>query len=227
MTRCGNCRWNTFVIADSGKDAQMLAGPRAALEMLSAAQRYRDAFTCKHADRVVDLAAAIAIRMDLPERRIEILRLAAMVHDIGKIGVPSEIVGKAGTLSEPEYALMKTHCAIGYDILTHLRSRFPIADIVVQHHERLDGSGYPQALSGNAILLEARILAVADVFDAMTSHRSYRAALSVDFVLAQIQAMAGRTLDADAVGSCTAHVLANPAASYVGAVAPAAHTRLG
>ena len=196
----------------------MLAEHRAALEMLCAAQRYRDPFTCKHEDRVADLASAIAIRMDLSSTRVECLRFAAIVHDIGKIGVPTEIVGKAGTLTEPEYALMKTHCVIGYEILSHLRSRLPIADIAAQHHERIDGSGYPHALAGNNIILEARILAVADIFDAMTSHRAYRAALPEDFVLAELKTMAGRTLDPGAVDACCVHILARPAAHAPAAV---------
>jgi len=204
-----------------GRDARAFEAQQSALAMLSSAQRYRDPFTCKHEDRTAELAAAIAARMGLPPARIEILRLAATVHDIGKIGVPTEIVGKAGKLSDPEYALMKTHSVIGHEILRHLRSPFPFAEIALQHHERLDGSGYPQALSGDAILLEARILAVADVCDAMTSHRAYRAALPRDFVLAELHGMSGRTLDANAVAACTAHVLAHPVAESRGRVVTA------
>lgn len=199
-----------------GKDASGLEVQQSALAMLSAAQGYRDPFTCKHEDRTANLAAAIAARMGLPSARIEILRLAATVHDIGKIGVPTEIVGKACKLSDPEYALMKTHCVIGHEILGQLRSPCPFAEIALQHHERLDGSGYPQALSGEEILLEARILAVADVFDAMTSHRAYRAALPQDFVLSEPHGMNGRTLDANAVEACTAHVLTLPVADMRG-----------
>ncbi len=183
-------------------DAGMLEALRPSIALLSAAHGYRDSFTVEHQDRVAALAVAIGTRLGLGELRIEILRLAAIVHDIGKIAIPSEILSKPGALSDPEYALIKQHCVIGYNILGNLKSPAAIAEIAYQHHERIDGSGYPRGLSGTEILLEARILAVADVFDAMISNRAYRPGLPVDFVLGEMRTMAGRVLDRDAVDAC-------------------------
>lgn len=192
-------------------DTSLLKALRPAIDMLARAHRYRDAHTCLHQERVADFAASIGAIMGLPTGRLEVLHLAATIHDIGKLGVPTEIVGKPGTLSDPEYALVQTHCAIGHDILMQLRAPFPIADIVFQHHERLDGSGYPRGVKGDAILVEARILAVADVFDAMSSYRPYRAALSEDFVLGELHQMSGHALDRDAVEACARYVLSGKA----------------
>lgn len=191
-------------------DTRALEAMRPGVAMLSAAHRYQDSITVKHQDRTAELAAAIGVRLGLSPSRTEVLRLAAIVHDIGKIGVPADILRKPGTLSVPEYAIVKTHCAIGHDVLQHLQAPFPVAEITLQHHERLDGSGYPRGLFGESILLEARILSVADVFDAMTSNRSYRAGFPADFVLGELQAMAGRLLDADAVDACRHYILTEP-----------------
>ncbi len=180
---------------------------RPGLAVLTAAHGHRDPFTVKHAQRAADLAAAIAIRLGLSPVRVEVLRLATIVHDIGKIAIPSDILAKPGALSEHEYAIVKTHCAVSFDVLQHFQAPFPVAEIAYQHHERLDGSGYPRGLVGDSILPEARILAVADVFDAMTSNRAYRPGLAVDFVLGELQQMAGRLLDADAVNACRDYVL--------------------
>jgi putative nucleotidyltransferase with HDIG domain len=178
---------------------------------LTAAQGSRDPFTVQHQERVSSLAVAIGTQLGLAEERLEILRLAAVVHDIGKMAVPAEILGKPGALSGPEYALIKTHCVIGFGILQELQSPLPIAEIAYQHHERLDGSGYPRGLSGNRILLEARIVSVADVYDAMTSNRAYRAGMPADFVLETLRGMAGSLLDADAVEACQHCILSAPA----------------
>jgi HD-GYP domain-containing protein (c-di-GMP phosphodiesterase class II) len=183
-------------------NARMLDALRPTIATLSAAHRYRDSFAVEHQERAAELAVAIGVQLGLGLQRLEVLRLSAIVHDIGKIAVPAEILGKPGPLSDVEYAVVKTHCAIGYDILRHLHAPLPIAEIAYQHHERLDGSGYPRGLSGEGILLEARILAVADMFDAMTSHRAYRSGLPADFVLGELHAKAGRELDADAVEAC-------------------------
>jgi HD-GYP domain-containing protein (c-di-GMP phosphodiesterase class II) len=180
---------------------------RPAIQMMARAHQYRDPFTSQHQERVAQFAVAIGAAMGMPAVRLEILYLAAIVHDIGKLGIPAEIVGKPGRLSGPEYALVQTHCAIGHDILLQLQAPFPIADIVHQHHERADGSGYPRGLRADAILEEARILAVADTFDAMSSYRPYRAALSEDFVLAELHKMAGQLLDRRVVDAFTRHVL--------------------
>lgn len=185
-----------------GIDARMLEALRPSIAMLSAALDYRDPFTVRHQERTAQLAVAIGAQLGLGTQRLEVLRLAAMVHDIGKIALPAEILGKPGVLSDTEYALVKTHCAIGYGILQNLQSPLPIAEIAYQHHELLDGSGYPRGLSGEAILLEARIVSVADVYDAMSSSRSYHSGMPADFVLEKLHAMAGTLLDKDAVEAC-------------------------
>ena len=189
-------------------DAPALLAARPAIEMLVTVQRLQDPHTCRHAERTADLAVAIAGLLGLTILQIETLRLAAMVHDIGKIALPGGILGKPSRLSEFEYSLVKTHSGYGYQILQALNSELPLAQIVHQHHERMDGSGYPLGLSGRHILPEARILAVADVFDAMTSLRAYRAAIAEDLVLTELRAMAVRTLDAEVVRACVDHVTA-------------------
>ena len=188
-------------------DTPLLNALRPSIQMMARAHQYRDPFTCQHQERVAQFAVSIGAAMGMPALRLEILYLAAIVHDIGKLGIPAEIIGKPGRLSDPEYALVQTHSAIGHDILLQLHAPFPIADIVHQHHERADGSGYPRGLRGEAILEEARILAVADIFDAMSSYRPYRAALSEDFVLGELHKMAGHLLDRRAVDAFARHVL--------------------
>jgi putative nucleotidyltransferase with HDIG domain len=202
-----------------GADTPLLKALRPAIEMLARAHRHRDKFTYQHQERVAHFAVSIGAILGLPVMHREFLHLAAMVHDIGKLAIPAEIINKPGKLSDPEYAIVQTHCSIGHDILRQLQAPFPIADIILQHHERMDGSGYPQGLRGDSILKEARILAVADAFDAMSSYRPYRAALSEDFVLGELHKMAGHLLDREAVEALSRHVLnggaLHPAASSV------------
>ncbi len=131
----------------------------------------RDPYTAGHQRRVAQLAAAIADELGMAKDEIEGLRLAATIHDIGKIAIPAEILARPGTLSAIEFSLLKQHPRAGYDILKEIPFPWPIADMVLQHHERLDGSGYPDAITGDQILPESRILAVADVVEAMNSHR--------------------------------------------------------
>jgi HD-GYP domain-containing protein (c-di-GMP phosphodiesterase class II) len=192
-------------------DTPLLHSLRHAIDALATAHSHRDLYAHHHEDRVAELAVSIGAGMGLSPTRLEVLGFAARVHDIGKLGIPTEIVSKPGKLSDPENALIQTHSAIGHDILLQLRSAFPIADIVLQHHERLDGSGYPRGLKTVAIMEEARILAVADVFDAMSSYRPYRAALSEDFVLGEIHKMAAIKLDQKAVDACTRYILSGKA----------------
>jgi len=180
---------------------------RPSIEMLARAHRYRDPFTCQHQERVARFAVSIGAALGMPALRLEVLYLAAIVHDIGKLAVPAEIIAKPGKLSDPEYTLVQAHSAIGYDILLQLHAPYSIADIVHQHHERSDGSGYPCGLRGDAILEEARVLAVADTFDAMSSYRPYRTALPEDFVLGELHKMAGHTLDRDPVEALARLVL--------------------
>jgi len=169
---------------------------------LASTVEMRDAYTAGHQRRVTSLAEAIAQEMGLSADRIHGLRLAGTVHDLGKITIPAEILSKPGKLSAIEYAFIKTHPQVGYDILKPVKFPWPIADIVLQHHERLDGSGYPNGLKGDAILLEARIIAVADVVESMISHRPYRAALGIDAALDEIQKGKGRLYDPAVVDAC-------------------------
>jgi HD-GYP domain-containing protein (c-di-GMP phosphodiesterase class II) len=188
--------------------ASALKSLQPAISMLARAHHHRDSLTCRHEQRVAAIAVAIARTMRLPANRIDALNLAALVHDIGQLGVPGEIVSKPDRLSDPEQALMQTHCEIGRDILQHLDAAgAPVAEIVYQHHERVDGSGYPRRLRGASILEEARILAVADTFDALSSYRAYRAPLSEDFVLAELRRLGETALDKVAVDACVRYVL--------------------
>lgn len=147
----------------------------------------RDPYTAGHQRRVAELAAAIATEMNFPEDRIIGIRMGGNIHDLGKISVPAEILSKPGRLTENEFALIKTHPRIGYEIIADIKFSWPIAQMMLQHHENINGSGYPQGLSGEDILLEARILCVADVVEAMASHRPYRAALGIDVALDEIK----------------------------------------
>lgn len=162
----------------------------------------RDPYTAGHQHRVGDLACAIAQEMGLPEERIEVLRLAAFVHDIGKMGVPADILTKPGKLSEIEMSLIRVHCQVGFDILKNVEFPWPIADMVFQHHERLDGSGYPEGLAGLAILLEARIIGVADVVEAMSADRPYRPALDLSDALEEISKNRGVLYDSEVTDAC-------------------------
>jgi putative two-component system response regulator len=162
----------------------------------------RDPYTAGHQLRVAELARAIAQNLGLPEETVEGIYQAGVIHDIGKIYIPAEILAKPGKLCEQEYALIRQHPQIGYEILQPIRFPWPIADIALQHHERLDGSGYPNMLGGDAILAEARILAVADVVEAMSSHRPYRPTLGIHAALEEIRANKGRLYDADAAEAC-------------------------
>jgi len=155
----------------------------------------RDPYTSGHQQRVADLAVAIAIEMDLPKDQIEGIHMGGLIHDLGKISVPAEILSKPGRLTEMEFAIIKTHPRMGYEIIANIEFPWPIAQMVLQHHERIDGSGYPQGLSGEDILLEARILSVADVVEAMASHRPYRSALGIDAALKEISDNAGKLYD--------------------------------
>jgi PAS domain S-box-containing protein len=164
----------------------------------------RDPYTSGHQQRVARLAVAMAREMALPDHRIQGLYLAGIIHDVGKINIPSEILNKPGKISKLEYQLIQGHAEAGYDIVKGVDFPWPIADMVRQHHERLDGSGYPQGLKGEAILLEARIISVADVVEAMMSHRPYRPALGIDAALAEIENGKGGLYDPEAVDACVA-----------------------
>ena len=162
----------------------------------------RDPYTAGHEKHVAQLASAIATEMGLSPDRIEGVQLAARIHDIGKISVPAEILCKPGKLSEAEFALIKAHPKTGYDILEPIDFPWPIAEMVYQHHEKLDGSGYPRALRGNQILLEARILCIADRVEAMAFHRPYRPSLGIDAALDEITKNGRRFYDGEAADAC-------------------------
>jgi PAS domain S-box-containing protein len=179
---------------------------RAALEqtihVMAETVDQRDPYTAGHQRRVADLCMRIAQKLGLPDDRAHGLHLAASIHDLGKIGIPAEILSKPGLLTPTQFNLLKEHAQLGYDILKNVAFPWPIADMILQHHERLDGSGYPHGLKGDAISLEARILAVADIAEAMSSHRPYRAAKGVDAALDEILAQRGTHYDAQVVDAC-------------------------
>lgn len=207
---------------------------KATVNALVSAVELRDPYTAGHQRRVAQIAYAIASEMGLPEEQIEGTRMAALIHDIGKINVPSEILSKPGRLSDSEFDLVKTHPQVGhdilnvpaenlsppgrlsqiefslikshpqvgYDVLKDIDFPWPVAEIVLQHHERLDGSGYPQGLSDEEIMLEARVLAVADVVEAMSSHRPYRPARGIDEALEEISQNRGILYDPEVVDAC-------------------------
>lgn len=164
----------------------------------------RDPYTAGHQRNVSVLAAAIARDMGLSEHDIEGIRLAGVVHDIGKISVPAEILSKSGKLNPIEFEFIKVHAQAGHDIIKDVLFPWPVAQMILQHHERLDGSGYPNGVKGDEILLGARIIAVADVVEAMMAHRPYRAALGLDAALAEIEAGKGTVYDPAVVDACRA-----------------------
>lgn len=162
----------------------------------------RDPYTAGHQRGVANLAVAIARRLGLSEDRLEGLKLAATVHDLGKISIPAEILAKPSGLTEVEMGMIRIHPGAGYEILRKVEFPWPIAQMVLQHHERINGSGYPQGLQAPDILLEAKILGVADVVDAMCSHRPYRAALGISMALAEIRQNRGLLYDPAVVDAC-------------------------
>ncbi len=172
------------------------------VQAMSVAVEMRDPYTAGHQERVAELAGAIAVAQGLDQETVYGLEMAGRIHDLGKITVPAEILAKPGRLSNLEYELIKNHVRAGYDILKKIEFPWPIARIILQHHERLDGSGYPAGLAGEAILPQARILAVADVFETIASHRPYRPSLGVHKALAELEAGRGVRYDPDVVGVC-------------------------
>lgn len=172
------------------------------VKALASTVEMRDPYTAGHQLKVTNLASAIAKEIGLSEEKIEGIRVAGAVHDVGKIQVPAEILSKPGQITKMEFDIIKTHPQVSHDILKKIEFPWPIAQIVLQHHERMNGSGYPNGLSGQEILLEARILAVADVVEAMSSFRPYRPALGIERALEEIKNNRGRLYDPDAVDAC-------------------------
>ncbi len=163
---------------------------------------YKDPYTAGHQRRVADLGRAIATEMGLSQQQIDAVRMAGLLHDIGKISVPGEILTKPTKLTETEFKLIKEHPQVAYDILKSIVFPWPIADIIYQHHERIDGSGYPQGLKGEDILIEAKVLAVADVVEAMITHRPYREARKLEDALREISMNKGILYDPKAADAC-------------------------
>ena len=172
------------------------------IQAIAATLESRDPYTAGHQRRVAELATAIAQEMNLPEKQIQGIRFAAVIHDLGKIHIPAEILSKPGKLNEIEYKFIQMHPQSGYDILKNIKFPWPIADIILQHHEKLDGSGYPQGLTGDKILLESKIVCVADVVEAISSHRPYRPSLGIQAALDEIRRGRGSVYDETVVDAC-------------------------
>lgn len=174
---------------------QLVNALNTTIEAMSKTMEWRDPYTAGHQKKVALLSQAIAKKLGWSEEKIRGIYLAALVHDMGKIATPAEILTKPSMLTETEMTLIKEHPRTGYDILKDIPFTWPIAQAVYQHHERLDGSGYPNGISGDAIISEARILAVADTIEAMTSHRPYRPGLGLGKAIELVKAEAGKSLD--------------------------------
>jgi PAS domain S-box-containing protein len=174
----------------------------ATIQVMVSAIEMRDPYTAGHQLRSADLARAIATEMGLPQEKIDGIRMAGSIHDIGKLSIPAEILSKPTKLTNNEFNLIKEHSYSGYEMLKNVKSPWPLAQIVYQHHERMDGSGYPRNLKGDEILMEARIMAVADVVEAMASHRPYRPGLGIDAALAEIEKNKGIFYDNTVANAC-------------------------
>jgi PAS domain S-box-containing protein/putative nucleotidyltransferase with HDIG domain len=177
---------------------------RETIDTLAALNEARDPYTAGHQARVADLCVAIAQKMGLPLHAVEGIRMSALVHDIGKIAIPAEVLTKPTQLNSFEIAMLRNHVQAGFDVLKHIHFPWPVAQTVLQHHERLDGSGYPNGVKGDSICEEAKILAVADTVEAMTSNRPYRFGLGLDVALETIQEGRGTLFDAQVVDACVA-----------------------
>ncbi|AWI77526.1 PAS sensor protein [Parazoarcus communis] len=172
------------------------------IQVIADTTEQRDSYTAGHQRRVAQICSRIGAELGLSEDRVHGLHLAASIHDMGKIGIPSEILSKPRKLTDLEFRLIKEHAQFGFNIMKSVNFPWPIAEIILQHHERIDGSGYPRGLKGADLLLESKILAVADVVEAMASHRPYRAALGIEAALTEITTQRGITLDAEVVDAC-------------------------
>lgn len=177
---------------------------REVVNSLAMVTEKRDPYTAGHQERVSIIAVAIAEELGLPPDQVEGIRIAGMLHDVGKISIPQELLSKPTRLTGYEMEIVKTHSAAGYEILKNISFPWRIDDFVHQHHERLDGSGYPNGLSGDDILYESRILAIADVVEAMSSHRPYRPARGIESALTEIREHRGIYFDPEAVDVCIA-----------------------
>jgi putative nucleotidyltransferase with HDIG domain len=172
------------------------------IQVLVSALEARDPYTAGHQSRSANLACAIATEMGLSQDKIDGIRMAGIIHDIGKLSIPAEILSKPTELIDIEFSLIKEHSLTGYEMLKNVESPWPLAEIIYQHHERVDGSGYPRNLKGDEILIESRILAVADVIEAMASHRPYRPSFGIEAALNEISKNKGILYDHAVVDAC-------------------------
>ncbi len=195
------------LLAERERNVETLARSLSAvINVVSHAVELRDPYTAGHQRRVCALATGIARQSGMSESEIEDIRVAALMHDVGKISIPAEILSKPGRLTPTEFALVKSHSEAGCAIIKSAHMREPIAELVYQHHERCDGSGYPRALLGEALLPGAKVLMVSDVVEAIASHRPYRPAIGMDAALEEITSNAGVLYDRDVVDACVAVV---------------------
>jgi len=183
-------------------EQKLLEAFESTIKVVSLALEKRDPYTAGHQNNCARIAKALAEQLNFDKEIVKGIYQAAAIHDIGKIYLPSEILNKPSRLSHAEFGLIKTHAQVGYDIIKDVKFPWPIAKTILQHHERLDGSGYPNGLKGDDICIEARVLAVADVVDAMSSDRPYRKGFGLDVALSEIEAKAGVFYDADIVNAC-------------------------
>jgi PAS domain S-box-containing protein/putative nucleotidyltransferase with HDIG domain len=172
------------------------------IQVMASAVEMRDPYTAGHQKKSADLARAIATEMGLPKDRVDGIRMAGIIHDIGKLSIPAEILSKPANMTDIEFSMIKEHARSGYEMLKDVESLWPLAEIIYQHHERLNGTGYPRNLKGDEILMESRILAVADVVEAMASNRPYRPGLGIEAALEEIEKNKGILYDDAVADSC-------------------------
>jgi putative nucleotidyltransferase with HDIG domain len=172
------------------------------IQVMVSAVEMRDPYTAGHQLRVANLACAIATEMGLSQEKIEGILMAGSIHDVGKLSIPAEILSKPTKLTNTEFSIIKEHSKSGYEMLKDVESPWPLAEIVYEHHERMNGSGYPRNLKGDEILMEARIMAVADVVEAIASHRPYRPSLGIETALEEIEKNKGILYDNAVVDAC-------------------------
>ena len=195
-------RWISVILENAKLYEQLRKTLESTAVTLAEVVEIRDPYTAGHQRRVAALAVALAQQLNLPPERVEAVRLVALLHDIGKIAAPAEVLNKPGKLSELEMRFVRKHPWTAFKVLRDIPFPYPVAEIVLQHHERMDGSGYPRGLKGDEIMLEARILAVADVVEAMSSHRPYRPPYPIEEVLAELEQQRGKLYDAQVVEAC-------------------------
>lgn len=187
---------------DTGIKDEVLKVLSGAVDVLTTISSLIDSYTANHQKRASQLACAIADKLNLPKSQYEGIRVASLLHDIGKVAVPNNILSKYGAISEHEFGIIKSHPQNGYKILSQLKFPWPIGKIVLQHHERIDGTGYPVGLLGDDIYLEAKVIAVADVVEAISSHRPYRDALGIEKAIYEIKENRGILYEETIVNAC-------------------------